>query len=74
MTVGYQTFLGVVFRMCFCGVFLISAGYRFSPDICTDGFVFSILMIFPAGYLGGAYYAKSGSEHMQHKAHHYERS
>ena len=36
-----------------CGVFIISADYRFSPDICTDGLVFSMLMIFPAGYFFG---------------------
>ena len=39
--------------MCFCGVFISSAGYRFSPDVCTDGLDFSILMIFPAGYFFG---------------------
>ena len=39
--------------MWFCEVFINSAGYRCSPDICADGLVFSIVMISPEGHFWG---------------------
>ena len=60
-------------HICVGSLFISFAGYRFSPDTCTDGFVFAILVIFPAGYFWGAHCSKSASEICNTKRN-YERS